>query len=77
MIEYEETFRFANDIADFTINAHTEEHPSAYGNGTLLVFDVESDYPCERRRIFDVRYEGSDMAAISRYVIRNDYGYDA
>lgn len=74
MIEYNEKFYFVNDVAEFTINAHTEEHPSGYGNGTILVFDIETDYPCQRRQIFDVRYDGSDMASLARLAIKQHYG---
>ena len=76
MIEYKEQFHFTNDVGVFTVNAHTEEHPSDYGNGTLLRFDITSDFPCERVMFFDVRYEGNDMADIVRKLLKNHFGVD-
>lgn len=76
MIEYSEQFHFTNDVAEFTINAHTAEHPSGYGNGTLLVFDIETDYPYVKRQTFDVRYDGNDMAALARLAIEQYYGVE-
>ena len=76
MVEYMERFCFTNDVGEFVVCAHTEEHPSDYGNGTLLVLDVESDFPCERRQSFDVRYSGNDMAAITRSLLKQLFGVD-
>ena len=74
MIDYKEHFEFTNDVGSFAIDAYTVEHPSGYGNGSLLCMDVECDLPVERRRLFDVRYEGDDMAAIARHIMLSDYG---
>lgn len=76
MIGYRETFHFTNDVGEFTIRAHTEEHPSGYGNGTLLVLDVDSDFPCERRLSFDARYGGDDMAATTRELLKDRFGVE-
>ena len=80
MVEYSEHFEFTNGVGAFAIDARTEEHPSDYGNGTLLVLDIESDFPCERRRLFDIRYEQvggtEDVASIAREVIRNEFGVE-
>ena len=74
MIGYQEVFEFTNDVGSFTVHAHAEEHPSGYGNGTLLVFGVDSDFPCERRMSFDVRYEQEDMPALARRVLKDRFG---
>ena len=76
MIEYNEKFNFANDVGEFTVLARTEEHPSDYGNGTILRFDIESDYPCERRMLFDVRYADDDMASIARALLKDKFGIE-
>ena len=80
MIEYSETFGFDNEVGHFTVHASTEEHPSDYGNGTMLVLDIESDFPCERRRCFDVRYEPvssrENIASLARSVIYNEFGLE-
>ena len=74
MIGYQEVFEFTNDVGSFVISAHAEEHPSGYGNGTLLVFDIDSDFPCERRMSFDVRYETEDMPTLARRVLKDRFG---
>lgn len=76
MIEYAETFEFENECGKFKVNAHTEEHPSGYGNGTLLCFDIESEFPVERRRLFDIRYEREDVAKIARLLIKQEFGVE-
>jgi len=76
MIEYKERFRFTNDVGEFTVDAHTEEHPSGYGNGTMLVFDVDSDFPVERKMLFDVRYSDEDIADVARELLRQRFGAD-
>ena len=76
MIHYDETFEFDNSVGHFKIHAYTEEHPSGYGNGTLLRFDVDSDFPVPRHQSFDVRYERDDMATLARRVIKADYGVE-
>lgn len=76
MVDYREMFEFENDCGKFRVHAHAEEHPSDYGNGTLLVLDVESDFPCERRMLFDVRYEEGDMPSIARRALRERFGVD-
>ncbi len=76
MVDYRERFHFTNEFGEFTVEAHTEEHPSDYGNGALLVLDVESDFPCERRMLFDVRYEEGDMPSIARRALKERFGVD-
>ena len=76
MIEYSETFEFENDFGKFKVEAYTQEHPSKYGNGTLLRFDVESDYPVPRHRLFDIRYEQEDVAKIARLLIKQEFGVE-
>ena len=75
MIHYEERFTFANEIGKFNVRAHTEEHPSDYGNGTMLKFDVLCDQPGYGGDMsFDVRYAGSDMPALTRDLIEENFG---
>lgn len=74
MIHYDETFEFDNELGHFKVHAYTEEHPSDYGNGTLLRFDIESDFPCDRHRLFDVRYEQEDIAKIARLLVKQEFG---
>ena len=76
MIEYSETFEFENELGKFKVNAYTQEHPSNYGNGMLLRFDIESDYPVERHRLFDIRYEQDDVAKIARQLIKQEFGIE-
>lgn len=82
MIEYGRTFKFENDLAKFTVNAMTQEHPSNYGNGTLLVLDVESEprLPIEKRISFDIRYNDcstwDDVHEIALQVIRERFGVE-
>lgn len=76
MIDYREHFGFENEVGRFEIEAYTIEHPSGYGNGTLLCFDIESDFPVEGRRLFDVRYSQRDIALLARDVIFRDYGVE-
>lgn len=74
MIKYDKQFRFTNDVGDFIIHAYTQEHPSGYGNSTLLVFDIDSDYPCERQRLFDVRYIDCEIDFAVKRILADDYG---
>lgn len=74
MIEYSETFEFENELGRFKVDVYTQEHPSGYGNGTLLRLDVESDYPVERHHLFDIRYEKEDVAELARRVIKYKFG---
>ena len=81
MIEYREHFTFSNELAMFDIEAYTQEHPSSYGNGTLLCFDVLS-IPREYgyNHIYDVRYtdvwDNAGMARLARRQIYEDYGVE-
>jgi len=80
MIEYDERFKFENDMASFEVYAHTFEHGSGYGNDTLLVFDVKSEPKgYGGRRLLDVRYEGVCDAVEMRELVLNqlecDYGW--
>ena len=81
MIEYRKIIRFTNDVGEFEITAYTSEHPSAYGNGTMLRIDVVSTppiYSC--KRMFDIRYEdiadANDVDKAVRELIRRDYGVE-
>jgi hypothetical protein len=79
MIQFDKTYRFSNDFGEFAIKAYTEEHPSDYGNGTLLRFDVESEPKAYGRyRSFDIRYEhvhdADGVEEIVKRIIESDYG---
>ena len=76
MVDYREHFEFENEVGTFEIEAYTVEHPSDYGNGTLLRFDIESDYPIPRYSLFDVRYEHEDMATLARRIIKENFGVE-
>ena len=81
MIEYREFFRFTNDVGEFFIDAHTQEHPSGYGNGTLLRFDVISNpRGYGRDRLFDIRYEPVadkfDVRRLVHHILKSDYGVE-
>lgn len=76
MVKYSETFEFENSCGKFKVDAHTQEHPSGYGNGMLLRFDIESDYPVPRYRLFDIRYEQGDVATITRQLIKQEFGVE-
>lgn len=76
MIEYSETFEFENELGRFKIDAYTQEHPSQYGNSTLLRFDIESDYPVPHHRLFDIRYEHEAMEKIARLLIKQEFGVE-
>ena len=76
MIDYREHFGFENEVGRFEIEAYTIEHPSGSGTGTLLCFDIESDFQVEGRRLFGVRYSQRDIALLARDVIFRDYGVE-
>ena len=81
MINYKEQFTFSNDVAKFNIKAYTKEHPSGYGNCTLLVFDVLSEPMIySQNHLFDIRYErvGNErqMGELARKLISQYYGVD-
>ena len=74
MIEYREQFDFTNSLGEFHVNAYTTEHPSGYGNGTVLVFEIESEFPCEKRMFFDVRYAEEGIESIVRRLVEEKFG---
>ena len=80
MIEYNEIFEFDNSVGHFAIRAYTEEHPSGYGNGTLLRMDIESDFPCERYMSYDARYAPissvENVRSIAKNIIREEFGVE-
>ena len=80
MIEYSEKFHFINDVGEFTVTASTEKHPSGYGNSMILRMAIDSDFPCARNRLFDVRYEpirtSEDVRSIVKSIIYNEFGVE-
>lgn len=79
MIDYLRLYQFENDLAKFSLLAETFEHPTDYGNGTLLVMDTKSDPKgFSSRNSYDIRYEpvstADDVDDIVLDLIENNYG---
>ena len=64
MIEYSKQYKFENELAKFNLSAKTFEHPNPYGNGTILVIEVESVRHSNGKQSYDIRYENNGTLSV-------------
>ena len=60
MVEFNKTYKFTNCVGEFIVNAKTDDHPSEYGNGMVLLLSPivcpKGVFAHDVHEMFDIRY---------------------